>query len=173
MKICLCGSTRFMDQFNAANRLLTLAGHVVYSVATASSGDHPQLTMDEKLLLDAVHLSKIDESEAVVIVGRQEDGTMYIGDSTRREMMYARVREKNVYFYDPTKPVEGPFGDFVKDIGAAYTSDAQRKQLEEEEEKRRKDWMDSFRVDDKGENDDDSDEEVDHSDDPEAEKTTN
>lgn len=168
MKICLCGSTRFMDQFNAANRLLTLAGHVVYSVATASSGDHPELTMDEKLLLDAVHLSKIEESEAVVIVGRQEDGTMYIGDSTRREIMYARVREKNVYFYDPTKPVDGPFGDFVKDLGAAYTSDAQRQQMQEEEEKRRRDFMESFRAGSQRVEDDDSEEEeVDHSGDPE------
>lgn len=166
MKICLCGSTRFMDQYNAANRALTLAGHIVYTVAAVSTGNHSEITHDEKLALDAVHLSKIMESDAVMVVGRQDDGTMYIGDSTRREIMFARLQDKQVYFYEPVRPVEGPVSDFVKDIGAAATSDAQRDQMREDEEKRHREFMDSFRVG--GQRDCEN---VDHSDDPEAEKT--
>lgn len=171
MKICLCGSTRFMDQYNAANRALTLAGHIVYTVAAVSTGNHSEITHDEKLSLDAVHLAKIEESDAIMVVGKQEDGTMYIGDSTRREIMFARLRDKHVYFYDPSSAIEGPFMDFAKDIGAAATSDAMREQLRKEEEKRRQEFMESFRV----RRDEDDDGDVDHSDDPEksSEETPN
>lgn len=166
MKICLCGSTRFMDQFNAANRSLTLAGHVVYSVAAVTTGNHAEITNDEKVALDAVHLSKIEESDAVMIVGRQEDGSMYIGDSTRREMMFARLRDKHIYFFDPAQDVLGPSFDFRKDIEAAATTDAQRAEVRKAREAQQRQFENIFRTDD---------EEMDHSDDPSkpAEKATN
>lgn len=148
MKICLCGSTRFMDQFNAANRSLTLAGHVVYSVAAVSTGNHSEITHDEKLALDAVHLSKIEESDAIMVVGRQEDGSMYIGDSTRREVMFARLRDKQVYFFDPAQDVLGPSLDFKKDIEAAAITEAQREEQQKAREAQRRAFEESFRVDD-------------------------
>ncbi len=164
MKICLCGSTRFMDQFHAANVALSLAGHVVYSVATSTKGDF-QPTEDQKIALDAVHLSKIEESDAVMIVGIQEGGSMYIGDSTRREIMYARLRDKPVYFYEPDQKIAGPTADFEKDLKGAAKTHADREEQQRQEESRRAAYLAAFQVD-RGENDDDS--EVDHSGDPEA-----
>lgn len=129
MKICLCGSTRFMDQFHAANVALSLAGHIVYSVATSTKGDF-QPTEDQKLALDMVHLRKIDESEAIMVVGRQTDGSLYIGESTRREMMYARVKNKEVYFWnieDAEETLEGPASSgFSLDLERAAETTAQR-----------------------------------------------
>lgn len=112
MKICLCGSTRFMEQFNAANRFLTLNGHIVYSVAVSSSQVQSEVTNEQKIVLDLVHLRKIIESDAVVVVGQQDDGSVYIGDSTRREILWASLwnkwisywsEERNEEFYSPVK----------------------------------------------------------------------
>lgn len=83
-----------MDLYADFNRRLTLAGHIVYTVATVSTGNHVELTPLEKVHLDLVHLKKILESEAVVIV---TDETRYIGESTRRELDWARLTGKRVY----------------------------------------------------------------------------
>ena len=141
MKITLCGSTKFMDQFNAANVAFTLAGHIVYSVATPSSGDHPELIRDQKIALDAVHLKKIMESDAILVVGRQPDGTTYIGDSTRREIMFAQIFEKEIFFYDPKEKVGGPVRSFEAEIEEALKTDAMR---EAEREARQKESSDIF-----------------------------
>ncbi len=156
MKICLCGSTRFMDQFHAANRQLTLAGHLVYSVATVSTGDHPELTMDQKIALDAVHLSKIEESDAILIVGIQPDGSMYIGDSTRREMMYARLRGKPVYFYDADQKIDGPTLDFEQDLKGAAVTHADREEQKRIEEARSAQFKAIFQSNDETESTEDS-----------------
>lgn len=128
MKICLCGSTRFMDLFAEVNRKLTLAGHVVYSVAAVSTSaqDTEQgrpsdrylnqatdsgLTMDDKETLDLVHMLKIQESDMIVVLGthtfpdsQDENRTItapYIGPSTRREIKWAAMNEIDVIMWTP------------------------------------------------------------------------
>lgn len=95
MKICLIGSSRFAEKYNDINRQLSLAGHVVYSIATVStsSGKHnvPKLpTADEKDTLDLVHLLKIQESDACFLI---TDSTKYVGESTKREMKWAVMQD--------------------------------------------------------------------------------
>jgi len=101
MKICLIGSTRFMDLYREWNRRLTLAGHVVYTVATISSSAAAQhikaeafITDDQKETLDLVHLRKIQESDAIVLI---TDQTNYVGFSTKRELKWARMLRKIRY----------------------------------------------------------------------------
>jgi hypothetical protein len=168
MKICLCGSTRFMDQFHEANVLLSLAGHVVYSVATSTKGEF-QPTEDQKLMLDAVHLSKIEESDAVMIVGVQPDGSLYIGESTRREIAFARAREKDLYFFSPGLEIAGPLQKFNDDIREASTTreqrDERRREQEAAVEARRAQFLAHLGTSQDGTIED---EDVDHTDDPEA-----
>ena len=95
MKVCLIGSTRFADLYAEFERRLSLAGHVVHSIAVATTGDHPGLTDDEKETLDLVHLDKIAQSDAVLVV---TDGSRYIGRSTRRELKWAAMQGCRVYF---------------------------------------------------------------------------
>jgi hypothetical protein len=95
MKITLCGSTKFADEFRDANLRLSKAGHVVYSVAGfGHSGDN--LTSEEKQNLDMVHLRKIDNSDAIWIVHSE-----YIGESTQREILYAANHDKLIMFQYP------------------------------------------------------------------------
>jgi hypothetical protein len=100
MKICLIGSTRFMDQYLEVNRQLSMAGHVVYSVATRSSSaayekskDTVELTEDEKETLDLVHLLKIQNSDVCVLI---TDAAGYVGTSTKREIKWAQMMGKQV-----------------------------------------------------------------------------
>lgn len=94
MKITLCGSTRFREEFHLANKRLTLAGHLVYSVGWfIHDVGGPQPTDREKLLLDAVHMRKIMESDAIYVLNKGG----YIGESTLREMYMAQVAGKMIF----------------------------------------------------------------------------
>lgn len=91
MKICLIGSSRFLDKYNDINRKLTLAGHVVYSIIVISSGKMgSDLSQDDKDTLDLVHLLKIQESDACFLI---TDEAKYVGESTRREMKWAVMQD--------------------------------------------------------------------------------
>lgn len=95
--VCLCGSTRFRDEFTRANRNLTLAGAIVVAPGVfAHSGD--ELTDEDKVLLDVLHWRKIDLADSVVIV---TDATGYIGDSTRAEIEYATKLGKPISYLEP------------------------------------------------------------------------
>lgn len=102
MKITLCGSTRFKKEYQEANTALSAAGHVVYTIAWAKEDESaatPGVKMDQvtKENLDLVHLAKILNSDAVMIVGKNADGTPYVGESTRRELVWAQMNSKGIY----------------------------------------------------------------------------
>lgn len=102
MKITLCGSTRFKKEYQEANTRLSAAGHVVYTVAWAKE-DESAATPGEKMdritkeNLDLVHLAKILNSDAILIVGTDENGYPYIGESTHREVVWAQMHDKAIY----------------------------------------------------------------------------
>ena len=94
-RITLCGSSRFPEAFEYWNAQLTLAGNIVYSIALLPhhSNVRGELTVAEKERLDAIHLRKIDNSDAIFVV----DVGGYLGESTRREIDYALQHGKQVY----------------------------------------------------------------------------
>jgi len=76
--VCICGSLRFVEEMRAANRELTFAGAIV--LAPGEAGE--VITIEQKALLDALHLRKIDLADRVLVVNPGG----YIGESTRREI---------------------------------------------------------------------------------------
>jgi hypothetical protein len=98
--VCLCGSTRFVAELRAANRDLTFAGVIV--VAPGESGE--VLTGAQKTALDTLHLRKIDLADRVLVVNPGG----YIGESTRREIAYARATGTPVSFTDGPDPCADP-----------------------------------------------------------------
>lgn len=97
--ITLCGSTRFKDEFMAANQRLTLAGNVVISVGLFGHTDFPEYdwatdASDLKRTLDALHFQKIRMADEIYVV----DPSGYIGESTRREIAYAESLGKPVRY---------------------------------------------------------------------------
>ena len=91
--VVICGSTRFQHAMTVVNRRLTLAGHIVLAPGVFIHTGDP-VTEAEKALLDDLHLRKIDLADTVVVVNLGN----YIGDSTRREIAYARSQGKLVSF---------------------------------------------------------------------------
>ena len=88
--ICLCGSTRFMQQFQDANLKETMRGRIVLSVGCNTKDDAglfgkmvTEAQSDLKIKLDMLHFRKIDLADSVFILN--VDG--YIGDSTARELL--------------------------------------------------------------------------------------
>jgi hypothetical protein len=101
MIICLCGSTRFMDAFHEAGWYFTLEGYIVLSVGVCKHAeDHggEALGQDVADKLDELHLRKIDLADQVMILNVGG----YIGESTRKELEYAKSKGKPVLFLEPT-----------------------------------------------------------------------
>lgn len=88
--VCICGSARFADEMRAVNRDLTFAGVIV-----VAPGEADEVISDEqKAVLDALHMRKIDLADRVLVVNPGG----YIGESTAREIAYAHASGKPVSF---------------------------------------------------------------------------
>jgi hypothetical protein len=99
--VCICGSTRFVDEMRVANRDLTLAGVIVVAPGVFLRADDHEaddvITDGEETALDALHLRKIDLADRVLVVNPGG----YVGESTSREIAYANAIGKPVSFTDP------------------------------------------------------------------------
>ena len=93
--VTLCGSTRFKEHFMEAQKRLTLEGCIVISVGLfGHSGDSDVWKPGVKEMLDDMHLRKIDLADEIFVIN--VDG--YIGESTRREIAYAKQTGKLVRY---------------------------------------------------------------------------
>lgn len=84
-----------------ANRDLTFAGVIVVApgILTHPGDDDAdeKITTEQKAALDALHLRKIDLADRVLVVNPGG----YVGESTSREIAYARASGKPVSFTEP------------------------------------------------------------------------
>jgi hypothetical protein len=99
--VCLCGSTRFMDAFQASNLRETIAGRIVLSVGCNTKSDADllilgDLTVEAKAALDELHKRKIDLADEILVLNVGG----YIGESTRSEIAYAKVHGKSVRYLE-------------------------------------------------------------------------
>ena len=110
MIVTLIGSLQFEDEWHEASKHLTLAGHIVISVAVfpSTQGEKNWYTSAQKPTLDLVHLRKVAMADAVVLVHPD-----YIGQSTAREILYADQLGKQIL-----RGAHGPrtWGHVVADI---------------------------------------------------------
>jgi hypothetical protein len=98
IRVCLCGSTRFMQAFQEANLRETLAGKIVLSIGCDTKSDHDlALGPVDKTALDLLHLFKIDLADEILVLNVGG----YVGESTRREIDYARMQGKRVRWLEP------------------------------------------------------------------------
>jgi hypothetical protein len=91
--VCLCGSTRFKDDFAEIARMFTVAGKIVLTMHEfGNDGNNPlkahlrPIEPEEKIRLDELHKRKIDLSDRVYVLNVGG----YIGESTRSEIEYAK-----------------------------------------------------------------------------------
>ena len=113
--ITLCGSTRFRQAFEEAQKRLTLAGNIVISVGLfGHSGDDEvweglgeDAVTRTKEMLDDMHKRKIDLSDEIYVIN--VDG--YIGTSTRSEIQYAKKTGKKVRYLCPERAEDADLGE--------------------------------------------------------------
>ena len=101
--VCLCGSTRFVATFHEANLRETLAWRVILSIGCDTKSDADLLvagafTWEDKARLDELHLWKIALCDEILVLNVGD----YIGESTRREVAYARSLCKRVRWWEPS-----------------------------------------------------------------------
>lgn len=102
--VCLCGSTRFSEAFRSVNLEETLSGKIVLTVGcdTRSDDDLFAAVVSSrewervKRKLDLLHFRKIDLADEVLILNVGG----YIGESTARELAYARAMGKKIRFLE-------------------------------------------------------------------------
>lgn len=101
--ITLCGSTRFRTEFERVQIELTLQGNIVVSVGLfGHSGDEDVWKDGVKEMLDDMHLAKIDMADEIYVINPGG----YVGQSTAREIAYARCCGKPVRSICPL-PTQG------------------------------------------------------------------
>jgi 3-dehydroquinate dehydratase len=76
-----------------ANRRLTCAGVIVVAPGELDE----VISNEQKTLLDALHMSKIDLADRVLVVNPGG----YVGESTSREIAHAHATGKPVSFTNP------------------------------------------------------------------------
>lgn len=91
--VCICGSSRFVEAMREANRELTLRGVIVLAPGEMNGS----VSDDQKAVLDALHLRKIDLADRILVVNPGG----YVGESTSREIAYARSAGTPVSFAHP------------------------------------------------------------------------
>ena len=103
--VCLCGSTRFKDEFIRANFQETLAGKIVLTIgcdqrtdAELGIDDETKRKLDDetKRKLDELHWHKIRLADEVLILNVGG----YIGQSTQRELALAIAKSKRLRFLE-------------------------------------------------------------------------
>lgn len=102
--VCLCGSTRFSEAYQEANLRETLEGRIVLTIGADMKSDNdlfllmpPNERAHLKKTLDELHLRKIDLADEVLVLNVGD----YIGESTQREIEYARNHHKVIRWLEP------------------------------------------------------------------------
>ena len=96
MIITLCGSTKFKNEYEEIAKNLALQGHAVLSVNLFAHADNIELTTEEKIRLDNAHKQKINISDAIFVINKDQ----YIGESTYSEIDWAERMSKQIIFLE-------------------------------------------------------------------------
>jgi len=105
--VCLCGSTRFFNEFQLANYQETMAGRIVLSVGfyphstQQAHGEDIGCTAEQKHALDQLHMRKIDLADEILVLNVGG----YIGSSTVGEIAYATRIGKRIRYLENVVPV--------------------------------------------------------------------
>ena len=92
--VTICGSMKFKDKMMEVARDLEIKNKYVV-IQCVYSND--RFNEEEQVLLADLHYKKIDISDAIYVVN--VDG--YIGTSTKKEIKYAKLLNKEIFSLEP------------------------------------------------------------------------
>lgn len=98
--ITVCGSLRFYKEMMEITEKIELEGNLmlvpIYNPARPNKDD---FTEEEALMLDKMHKERIKLADAILVVNVNG----YIGNSTNKEIEYAKSLDKEVIYYTDLK----------------------------------------------------------------------
>lgn len=108
MIITICGSMKFADQMNEAEKNLKELGHAVFMPIKAEGVDYwtedrtSRVAAKKGRELIGEHMDKIKQSEAILVINiTKKDIENYIGANTFLEIGYAHYLKKKIFFLNP------------------------------------------------------------------------
>lgn len=93
--ITLCGSIKFKDAFLKVQEKLVLEEKIVFA-PNFFSNTEIKINAKMKKMLDEMHRQKIDMSNGIYVI----NSGGYIGESTKSEIEYAKVKGKEIYYLE-------------------------------------------------------------------------
>lgn len=101
--VCLCGSTKFIKEYNHWRQKLTQEGKIVLAIEVVTTqtieNDPQHCDPETKEMLDELHLRKIDMADTIMFLNKND----YIEKSTKNELEYAFNKEKDIVFLEKPK----------------------------------------------------------------------
>ena len=97
--ITLCGSIKFKDEFMKVQEKLTLGGNIVFTPSFFNNVKKEDIDNKTKKMLDEMHKQKIDMSDEIYVINLGG----YIGESTKSEIEYAKLKGKNISYLENIK----------------------------------------------------------------------
>ncbi len=94
--ITVCGSLKFENDIKYWAERLTLEGNCVLSIIYPISTDLSVYTPDQRKIFAKAHYQRIDMSDAIFVINKNG----YIGNSTQKEIEYAKAHGKEVIFLE-------------------------------------------------------------------------
>ena len=97
--ITLCGSIKFKTEFIKVQERLTLERNIVFTPNFFNDKKKDEIDEKTKNMLDEMHRQKIDMSDEIYVINL--DG--YIGESTKSEIEYAKLKGKKISYLESIK----------------------------------------------------------------------
>ena len=97
--ITLCGSIKFKEEFMKIQQKLTLDGNIILMPNFFNNIKKEDIDEEMKRMLDEMHKQKIDMSDEIYVINVGG----YIGESTKTEIEYAKVKGKKISYLESIK----------------------------------------------------------------------
>ncbi|AXH16496.1 hypothetical protein AMYT_a0198 (plasmid) [Malaciobacter mytili LMG 24559] len=111
--VCLCGSTKFKEAFEKANKEETAKGNIVLTVAMFGHLEGLDMDSQMKKTFDEVHFDKILLCDEVLVLNVNG----YIGDSTKNEIEFAIKNNKIIRYLEVVTLTNSNYEDSLYDLG--------------------------------------------------------
>ncbi|WP_196779648.1 AidA/PixA family protein [Malaciobacter mytili] len=109
----MCGSTKFKEAFEKANKEETAKGNIVLTVAMFGHLEGLDMDSQMKKTFDEVHFDKILLCDEVLVLNVNG----YIGDSTKNEIEFAIKNNKIIRYLEVVTLTNSNYEDSLYDLG--------------------------------------------------------
>lgn len=93
--ITICGSYKFKKEMDEITEKMALEGNCMLTPINLTKPNKEAYTKEEAMIIGNMHKEKIKISDAILVVNVNN----YIGDSTKREIEYAKSLNKEILYY--------------------------------------------------------------------------